>query len=159
MLKITWWPDELAPDKNDSSRPTFENHYGNGEVNRFGGNYIKYIKKLGKLKKLFKLGNLKGEKLFKFQKSAKSGKKLSKSENLPNFNAKKNGSSFLTPKARVAFNYLWLAFIESLILLHFNLKCHIWIKTDVSGYTIGRTLSQLTSGTSPDEVITKANLG
>ena len=49
---------------------------------------------------------LKTRKLSKSQKSAKSRKKLSKSENLPNFNVKKNKPSFLTSDARMAFNYL-----------------------------------------------------
>ena len=48
----------------------------------------------------------KTRKLFKSQKSAKSKKKLSKSENLPNYNAKKNEPNFLTPDARMVFNCL-----------------------------------------------------
>ena len=55
-------------------------------------------------------------KLSKSQKSAKLGKKLLKSRNLPNFDAKKNESSFLTPDAWTVFNYLRLAFIKALIL-------------------------------------------
>ena len=55
-------------------------------------------------------------KLFKSQKPAKSKKNLSKSENLPNFGAIEVGLKFLTPNARTAFNYLWLAFIKTLIL-------------------------------------------
>ena len=51
----------------------------------------------------------------KGQKSAKS-KKPSKSGNLPNFDAKKAGPSFLTPGAREAFNRLWLAFTKPPIL-------------------------------------------
>ena len=43
-------------------------------------------------------------------------KKLSKIENLSNFDAKKNGSNFLTFGAREAFNCLWLAFIKALII-------------------------------------------
>ncbi len=35
-------------------------------------------------------------------------------------------------------------FVKSPILNHFNLKCHIQIKTDTSGYTISKILSQLT---------------
>ena len=49
------------------------------------------------------------------KKSAKS-KKPSKSGNSPNFDAKKAGSSFLTPGAREAFNRLRLAFTEAPIL-------------------------------------------
>ena len=48
----------------------------------------------------------KTRKLSKSQKSAKSGKKLSKSRNLPNFDVKKNGPSFLTLNIRIAFNRL-----------------------------------------------------
>ena len=59
---------------------------------------------------------LKTEKLSKSQKSAKSRKKLSKSGNLPNFDVKKNGPSFLTPNARTAFNYFRLAFTKVPIL-------------------------------------------
>ena len=69
------------------------------------------------------------------------------------------GSSFLTPKARSAFNCLRFAFIKAIILQHFDPKYHIRIKTDVLGYAINGVLSQLTSGTSPDEVVTKADLG
>ena len=64
------------------------------------------IEKLSKSLKLSKLGNLKGEKLSKSQKSAKLGKKLSKSENLSNFDTKKNGPSFLTSNAKMTFNCL-----------------------------------------------------
>ena len=93
----------------------------------------KSIKKYEKLLKIRKLS--------KSQKLAKSRKKLLKSGNLPNFNAKKNKPSFLTPNARTAFNYLQLAFTKALILWHFDPKCHIWIETDTSGYTIGGVLS------------------
>ena len=48
---------------------------------------------------------------------------------------------FLTPDTRKTFNQLRLAFIQALILQHFNLECHFWIETDVLGYTIGRVLS------------------
>ena len=91
---------------------------GDGKVVGFdvGGSDKELIKKLGKSK---------GQILSKSQKSAKSGKNLSKSGNLPNFGAKKAGLSFLTPKARAAFNYLWLAFTEALIFQHFDPECHI----------------------------------
>ena len=86
-----------------------------------------------------KLGDIKGDdksieicrklsktrKLFKSQKSAKSEKKLSKSGNLSNFDAKENGLSFLTPDAKMAFNYLWLAFTKTPIFQHFHLEYHI----------------------------------
>ena len=113
----------------------------------------------------------KGHKMSKSQKSAKSqklsmprkskGEKLkkpSKSGNSPNFDVKNSGPSFLTPKARSAFNRLWLAFTKALILWHFDPKYHIQIKTDALGYAIGDMLSQLASGTSPNRVIIKANL-
>ena len=51
---------------------------------------------------------------------------------------------FLTLNAKKAFNHLRQAFIKAPILRHFDLECHIWIKTDVSGYAIGKMLSQLT---------------
>ena len=60
-----------------------------------------------------KLGKSKGQKLSEFQKSVKSGKNLSKSWNSPNFDVKDDGLSFLTPKERVAFNCLWLAFTKA----------------------------------------------
>ena len=113
------------------------------------------IEKYGKLlktRKLSKSGNLKGKKLAKSKKPSKSG-------NSPNFNATEAGPSFLTPKAKIAFNRLRLAFTKALILWHFDPKCHIWIETDVLGYAIGGMLSQLASWTSPDKIITKANLG
>ena len=73
-------------------------------------------RKLLKSLKFFKLKNLKDNKLSKSQKSAKLRKKMSKYGNVPNFNTKKNESSFITPKARAVFNHLWLAFIKALIL-------------------------------------------
>ena len=69
-------------------------------------------KKSGKLSKGLKLSNLGN---LKSKNSAKS-KKLSKSENSPNFNIKKAGPSFLTPKARAAFNRLQLTFTKAPIL-------------------------------------------
>ena len=110
----------------------------------------KSIEKYGKSSKT--------RKLFKSQKSAKSRKKLSKSENLPHFNAKKNGPSFLTPDAKTAFNHLRLTFTKAPILWYFDPECHIWIKTDTSGYTIGGVLSQLASKTRPNGVVTKTDL-
>ena len=65
-------------------------------------------------------------------------KKLSKSKN----------PAFLTVDARQAFTQLRQAFIEALILIHFNSECHIWIETNTSGYAIGGVLSQLTSDSS-----------
>ena len=117
-----------------------------------GDGSIEKYRKSSKTGKLSKSGNLKGKK------SAKS-KKPSKSGNSPNFDAKEAGPSFLTPEARSAFNRLRLAFTEAPILRHFDPECHIRIETDASGYAIGSVLSQLASGTSPDGVVTKADLG
>ena len=108
--------------------------------------------KRSKSQKLSKSGNSEGKK------SAKSKKPL-KSGNSPNFDAKKVGPSFLIPEARSAFNRLPLAFTKAPILRHFNPECHMRIETDASGYAISGVLSQLVSGTSPDGVVTKANLG
>ena len=73
-----------------------------------GNELIEKCRKLSKIEKLSKSGNLKGKK------SAKP-KKLLKSGNSPNFNVKKAGLSFLTPKIRADFNRLWLTFIKALI--------------------------------------------
>ena len=105
--------------------------------------------KSAKSRKLSKSGKSKGEK----------SKKPPKSGNSPNFGATGSGPSFLTPEARSAFNRLRLAFTEAPILWHFDPECHIWIKTDASGYVISGVLSQLASKTSPDGVVTKADLG
>ena len=51
---------------------------------------------------------------------------------------------FLISKAKKAFNRLRQAFTKASILQHFDPECHIQIKTDASGYTIGGVLSQLT---------------
>ena len=72
----------------------------------------KKYKKLSKTEKLSNSEDSKSKKWSKSQKLAKSRKKLLKSRNLPNFNAKKNGPSFLTPDTRTVFNYLWLAFTK-----------------------------------------------
>ena len=64
--------------------------------------------------------------------NTKKGVKTSKSPDYLNLASKK------------AFNYLQHTFTKALILQHFDLKWHIQIKTDVSGYAIGRVLSQLT---------------
>ena len=74
------------------------------------------------------------------QKSSIS-KKLSKNRNLPKSNNKNNESSFSIPEARVVFNCLRLAFTKAPIFWHFDLKCHIWIKTNALGYAISEMLS------------------
>ncbi len=70
-------------------------------------------------------------------KSAKSKK--------PNFANANSGTDFLIPEAKETFIYLQKAFTEAPILRHFDLGRHIWIETDVSGYAIGKVLSQITS--------------
>ena len=79
--------------------------------------------------------------------------------NSPNFGATEVGPSFITPEARSAFNRIRLAFTKAPILRHFYPECHIWIETDALSYAIGGVLSQLASGSSLDEVVTKANFG
>ena len=96
--------------------------------------------------------NLKSKKSAKFKKPSKIG-------NASNFNAKKAGQSFLTPKARSTFNRLWLAFTKASILHHFDPEYHIWIKTNALGYTIDDMLSQLASEIKLDRVVTKTDLG
>ena len=102
---------------------------------------------------------LKGEKMSKSQNLAKSGKNLSKSENSTNSNTTEDGLKFLTLDARIAFKRLRLAFTEALILQHFDQECYIWMKTDALDYAISEILNQLTSGTNPNRVVTKADLG
>ena len=138
-----------ASSKNDDSRPASGRNDGDSEVNGFCDS-VEHTKKSEKSK---------SQKMSKSRKSAKSGKISSKSGNPPNFGATESEPSFLTPKARSAFNRLRLAFTEAPILWHFDPECHIRIETDASGYAIGVVLSQLASGTSSDGVITKTNLG
>ena len=174
MLKTTGLPDKPAPSRNngsrsafsrnDNSRPASGRNNGDGEVDGVGvsGNGVEHAKKsekTSKSQKLSKSGKSKGEKTSKFWNLAKSGKKLSKSGNSTNSNATEDGSKFLTPDARTAFNRLRLAFTEAPILRHFDPECHIRIETDASGYAIGGVLSQLTSGTNPNGVVIKADLG
>ena len=142
MLKTTGSPDVSKHEVGN----------GNGEVVGFGvggGGGDEFAKKSGKSK---------SQKMSKSRKSAKSGKNSSKSGNSPNFGATGSGPSFLTPKARSAFNRLRLAFTKAPILWHFDPECHIWIETDTSGYAIGGMLSQLVSETSPDGIVTKTDL-
>ena len=125
---------------------------GGGDGSNDGLKYVEpKIRKSAKSLKLSKSRNSKGKN------SAKS-KKPSKSRNSPNFDVTEAGPSFLTPEAKTAFNRLWLAFTKAPILWHFDSECNIWIETNASGYTIGDVLSQLASGTSPDEIVTKADL-
>ena len=55
-----------------------------------------------------------------------------------------NGATtYLTPEVRLAFTQLRKAFTKALIFQHFDLKCHIRIETNASGYAISGVLSQL----------------
>ena len=83
----------------------------------------------------------------------------SKNHDFPKSRTEEAGTSFLTPKARLAFTQLRQAFVKSLILHHFDPESHIRIETDTSSYAIGGILSQLSSGTSLDRVVNKADLG
>ena len=166
MLKTTGSPDKSALSRNNDSRstssrsnnnrPASRRNDSNGKVDGFDvdENGMEHAKKSGKLSKS---GKSKSEKMSKSQNLAKSEKKSSKNGNSINSNATKDEPKFLTPNARTAFNRLRLAFTEALIFWHFNPKCHIWIETDALGYTIGKVLSQLTSGTNPNEVVIKAD--
>ena len=102
------------------------------------------------------------QKLSKSQKSkskkfAKSKNPL-KSRNLSKFDIKEVKSSFLTPNVRMAFNRLWLSFTQAPIFWYFDLKYYIWIETNVLDYVINKMLSQLTSETSINRIITKTDL-
>ena len=48
---------------------------------------------------------------------------------------------YLTIKTRLAFMQLRKAFIKALIFWYFDMKYHIQIKTNMSGYAIGGVLS------------------
>ncbi len=88
----------------------------------------------------------KSRKRQKGQKRAKS-KKWICAKKAKAFRAKNLGQSgsFLTANARKAFIKLKQAFIEALILNHFDPEHYIRIKTDASNYAIGEIFSQLTS--------------
>ena len=55
-----------------------------------------------------------------------------------------SGSGFLTPEARIVFIWLRQALTKAPILQHFDLECHIKIKTDAFKYAIGGVLNKLT---------------
>ena len=82
----------------------------------------------------------------------------SKNHDFPKSRTEKVGTSFLTPKTRLAFIQLRHAFIKAPIFYYFDPESHIRIKTNASGYAIGGVLSQLFSGTRLDGVVTKADL-
>ena len=77
----------------------------------------------------------------------------------PNSRNREAETGFLTLEARLAFTQLKQAFVKAPILHHFDLESYIQIETDISGYAIGGILSQLSSGTRADGVVTKADLG
>ena len=77
----------------------------------------------------------------------------------PNSRNREAGTGFFTPKTRLAFTQLRQTFVKAPILHHFDPESHILIETDASGYAISSILSQLSSGTRPDGVVTKADLG
>ena len=72
-------------------------------------------------------------------KVGKKGRNLSKSKNL--FKSKKIELSFLTFGTKMVFTKLRQAFVKTPILHYFDLKCHIQIKTDASGYAISGVFS------------------
>ena len=76
----------------------------------------------------------KGQKTFK---SRNLFRKLSKSKTITRLN-------FLTPEARLVFTKLRQVFVKALIFHYFDPERHIRVETDVSGYTIGEVLNQLT---------------
>lgn len=50
---------------------------------------------------------------------------------------------FFIFKDKLIFIKLKQAFVKTLIFYHFNLECHIQIKTNISHYTIDKVFSQL----------------
>ena len=134
-----------ASSRNNDSKPVSGKNNSNGKINGFdiSGNDAEHIKESGKSK---------SKKMSKSQNLAKSGKKMSKSWNWTNLNAIEARPKFFTLDTRTAFDCLWLAFTKAP-------KCHILIEIDTLDYAIGRMLSQLTSGTSFNEVIIKTDMG
>ncbi len=76
----------------------------------------------------------------------------------PNFAKANSGTEFLTSGAKEVFIHLQKAFTKALILRHFDLKCHIRIETDVSGYVISEVLSQMILDQRFSDHITHENL-
>ena len=74
----------------------------------------------------------------------KKDQKIFKSKNLSK-SKKTVGLDFFTPGTRLAFTELRQVLVKAPIFHHFYSERHIRIKTDASGYAIGRVLSQLTS--------------
>ena len=69
--------------------------------------------------------------------------KITKSKIFINNKSVKTGPGFLTFGARLVFTQLRQAFVETLILHHFDPEYNISIETDASSYAIGGHLSQL----------------
>lgn len=59
-------------------------------------------------------------------------------------NSKESGMRFNTSEAKLAFAKLKQTFSIAPIIHHFDLECHIGIKTDEYGYVINGVFSQLT---------------
>ena len=55
----------------------------------------------------------------------------SKNHDFPKSRTEELGTGFLTLKTRLVFIQLKQAFVEALILYHFNPESHIWIETDI----------------------------
>ena len=92
MLKMTRLPNESEP-----------------KVKNCEGEFVKFnVDNGGNVEIAKKSRKSKGQNLFKSGKLAKSGKKSSKNRNFLNFDIKKNGPNFLTPKATTVFNCLQL---------------------------------------------------
>ena len=83
----------------------------------------------------------------------------SKNNDFPKSRTEEARTGFFTPKARLVFTQLRQAFVKVPIFYHFNPESHIQTEIDASSYAIGGILSQLSSGTRPDGVVTKDNLG
>ena len=58
----------------------------------------------------------------------------------------------------MTFNHLRLALTKAPIFQHFNPECYIWIETNILGYATDRVLSQLTSRTNHNGIVTKTDL-
>lgn len=75
----------------------------------------------------------------------KARKNSAKSKNIIKLIELSSRLGFLTSGTKLAFIKLRQVFIKALIFLYFDLKCHICIKINTSGYAIGGVLSYLTS--------------
>lgn len=53
------------------------------------------------------------------------------------------GLGFQTPEAKLVIIKLRQVFIKILIFYHFHSESYIWVKNDVSNYTINELLNQL----------------